>query len=144
MPRGETSNVADGLEHVVAAETVLSKVDGEAGVLILRGHYLQDIAGRRSFEWLTGVLWQDFVNRRLDEDALRRDLGLARERAFSRLHDLLPIAGRLPPLAAVRVLLASVPDDPAARRQAACRTRSACRSRRGFPAHAEGGDSHAG
>ena len=111
MPRGETSNVADGLEHVVAAETVLSKVDGEAGVLILRGHYLQDIAGRRSFEWLTGVLWQDFVNRRLDEDALRRDLGLARERAFSRLHDLLPIAGRLPPLAAVRVLLASVPDD---------------------------------
>ena len=45
MPRGETSNVADGLENVVAAETVLSKVDGEAGVLILRGHYLQDIAG---------------------------------------------------------------------------------------------------
>ena len=32
MPRGETSNVADGLENVVAAETVLSKVDGEAGV----------------------------------------------------------------------------------------------------------------
>ena len=60
MPRGETSNIADGLENVVAAETVLSKVDGEAGVLILRGHYLQDIAGRRSFEWLTGVLWQDF------------------------------------------------------------------------------------
>src|SRR3954453_3256771 len=51
MPRGDVSNVSDGLEHVVAAETVLSKVDGEAGVLILRGHYLQDIAGRRSFEW---------------------------------------------------------------------------------------------
>ena len=65
MPRGETSNVADGLENVVAAETVLSKVDGEAGVLILRGHYLQDIAGRRSFEWLTGLLWQDFVDRPL-------------------------------------------------------------------------------
>ena len=46
MPRGETSNVADGLENVVAAETVLSKVDGDAGVLILRGHYLQEIAGR--------------------------------------------------------------------------------------------------
>src|SRR5579864_191752 len=111
MPRGETSNVADGLENVVAAETVLSKVDGDAGVLVLRGHYLQDIAGRRSFEWLTGVLWQDFVERPLDEQALRRDLGLARERAFARLHELLPIAGRLPPLAAVRLLLASVPDD---------------------------------
>ncbi len=67
MPRGETSTVADGLENVVAAETVLSKVDGEAGVLILRGHYLHDIAGRRSFEWLTGLLWQDFVDRPLDE-----------------------------------------------------------------------------
>ena len=111
MPRGETSNVADGLENVVAAETVLSKVDGEAGVLILRGHYLQDIAGRRSFEWLTGLLWQDFVDRPLGEAELRRDLGLARERAFARMRDLLPVAGRLPPLAAVRLLLASVPDD---------------------------------
>ena len=108
MPRGD---VADGLEHVVAAETVLSKVDGEAGVLILRGHYLQDIAGHRSFEWLTGVLWQDFVGRPLAEGDLRRDLGQAREHAFAQLRDLLPIAGRLPPLAAVRMLLASVPDD---------------------------------
>ena len=94
MPRGETSNVADGLENVLAAETVLSKVDGEAGVLILRGHYLQDIAGRRSFEWLTGLLWQDFVERPLDEAALRRDLGAARELAFERMRDLLPMAGR--------------------------------------------------
>ena len=111
MPRGETSNVADGLENVVAAETVLSKVDGDAGVLILRGHYLQDIAGRRSFEWLTGLLWQDFVDRPLSEAELRRDLGQAREHAFARMHDLLPSAGRLTPLAAVRLLLASVPDD---------------------------------
>ena len=84
MPRGEKSNVADGLENVVAAETVLSKVDGDAGVLILRGHYLQDIAGRRSFEWLTGLLWEDFVDRPLSEAELRRDLGMARERAFAR------------------------------------------------------------
>jgi citrate synthase len=111
MPRGETSTVADGLDNVVAAETVLSMVDGEAGVLILRGHYLQDIAGHRSFEWLIGLLWQDLVRRPLDEAALRRDLGRARELAFRHLRDLLPSAGRLPPLAAVRLLLASVPDD---------------------------------
>jgi citrate synthase len=113
MPRGETSNVADGLEHVVAAETVLSKVDGEAGVLILRGHRLQEIAGHRSFEWLTGVLWQDFVDRPLSEQDLRRDLGQARMRAFAAMHELLPIGARLSPLAAVRMLLASVPDDSA-------------------------------
>jgi len=89
MPRGETSNIADGLENVVAAETVLSKVDGDAGVLILRGHYLQDIAGKRSFEWLIGLLWQDFVDRALDEASLGRDLGVARELAFQRIRDLL-------------------------------------------------------
>ena len=112
MPRGETSNVADGLEHVVAAETVLSKVDGEAGVLILRGHYLQEIAGRRSFEWLTGVLWQDFVDRPLDEDdAAPRPRPWRASVPSPGMRDLLPIAGRLPPLAAVRLLLASVPDD---------------------------------
>jgi citrate synthase len=111
MPRGETSNVADGLENVVAAETVLSKVDGDAGVLVLRGHYLQDIAGRRSFEWLTGLLWRDFVDRPLDETSVRRDLGMARERAFADMRDLLPHAAQLSPLAAVRLLLASVPDD---------------------------------
>ncbi len=90
---------------------------------------------------------------------LRRDLGLARERAFAQLRDLLPIAGRLPPMAARasvageragrcgRCAVAVDRDggggagggDPLARRQAAGRTRSACRSRRGFPAHAEGG-----
>jgi citrate synthase len=111
MPDGETSTVADGLENVVAAETVLSKVDGEAGVLVLRGHHLQEIAGRRSFEWLTGLLWQGLVDRSLSEAELRRDLGLARERAFRRMRALLPAAGGLPPLAAVRLLLAGVPDD---------------------------------
>jgi citrate synthase len=111
MPRGEASHVAAGLENVVAAETVLSKVDGEAGVLILRGHHLREIAGKRGFEWLTGLLWQDFVHRPLAEPALRRDLGLARARAFAAMRDLLPLAGRMSPLAAVRLLLASVPDD---------------------------------
>lgn len=111
MPRGETSTFADGLENVVAAETVLSHVDGGAGALILRGHYLQDVAGRRSFEWLTGLLWQDFVPCPLDEPMLRRKLGAARVRAFAQMADLLPVAGRLPPLAAVRLLLAGVTDD---------------------------------
>jgi citrate synthase len=111
MPRGETGNFADGLESVAAAETVLSEVDGAAGELILRGHRLQDIAGHRSFEWLTGVLWRDFVDRPLGEEDLSRDLGEARERAFAGLRDMLPITGRLPPLAALRLLLAGVPDD---------------------------------
>lgn len=104
MPDGHTSKFADGLENVVAAETILSQVDGEAGVLILRGHYLQEIAGRRSFEWVTGLLWQDFVDQPID-------LGHAGKRAFAHLQEVLPTAGRLTPIEAVRLALASVPDN---------------------------------
>ncbi len=111
MPRGETGIVSDGLENVVATETVLSEVDGEAGILIIRGHRLEDVAGKRSFEWLIGLLWQGFVDRPLSEAALRRDLGLARGRAFAGIQKLLPAAAGLSPLSAVRLFLASVPDD---------------------------------
>ena len=111
MPRGETSNVADGLENIVAAETVLSDVDGEAGRLILRGHLLEEIAGGRGLEWLAGLLWQDFVHRPLDEPTLRRDLGAARTRAFEHVRARLPAAQALTPLAAVRLFAAALPDD---------------------------------
>jgi citrate synthase len=100
-----------GLEGVVAAETILSEVDGEAGRLILRGHRLADIAGHRSLEWLIGELWRDFVPRDLSEAALRRDLGLARVAAFQHVRPLLPAAAGLAPIEALRLLLAAVPDN---------------------------------
>jgi citrate synthase len=44
--------MASGLDGVVAAETVLSHVDGAAGELIIRGLSLDELAGRTSFEAL--------------------------------------------------------------------------------------------
>ena len=99
-----------GLEGVVAAETVLSEVDGEAGRLILRGHRLQDIAGVHSLEWLIGELWHGFVARDVRERALQRDLGAARVAAFAAITPFLPAAARLAPIEALRLLAASVPD----------------------------------
>jgi citrate synthase len=101
----------NGLEGVVAAETILSEVDGEAGRLILRGHRLQDIAGHRSLEWLIGQLWQGFVPGDLSEPAIARALGIARTVAFDRIAPLLPHASRLVPIEALRLLLAAVPDE---------------------------------
>ncbi len=40
----------DGLDQVIAAETILSDVDGGAGRLIIRGHSLDELAGQVSFE----------------------------------------------------------------------------------------------
>jgi citrate synthase len=103
--------VSDGLEGVVAAETVLSEVDGEAGRLLLRGFLLESIAGQRSYEWLVGRLWEGFVEGDLSEAGIRRDLGAARTRAFDAVQPLLPMAAKLAPIEALRLLVAAVPDD---------------------------------
>ena len=48
-----------GLEDVVAAETRLSGVDGEAGELTIAGFPVEELAGRASFEEVLYLLWND-------------------------------------------------------------------------------------
>jgi citrate synthase len=48
-----------GLEDVVAVETVLSGVDGEAGELTIAGFPVEELAGRASFEEVVYLLWND-------------------------------------------------------------------------------------
>jgi citrate synthase len=103
-----------GLEAVVAAETVLSEVDGDAGRLTIRGHRLEDIAGRRSFEWVLGCLWAGFVNRPLDEASLHGDLGAARAAAFPEVKALLSRTLARSPTQALRAMIAAIPDGAAA------------------------------
>jgi citrate synthase len=50
---------ASGLEGVVAAETRLSDVDGEAGELIIAGFPVEELASRASFEETVYLLWHD-------------------------------------------------------------------------------------
>ena len=50
-----------GLEGVVAATTRLSRVDGEAGKLILAGYAVEEIAPRASFEEMAHLLWYGSV-----------------------------------------------------------------------------------
>src|SRR5689334_19225470 len=46
-----------GLEGVVAATTVLSKVEGTAGRLIYRGYNIHDLARTTTFEEVAYLLW---------------------------------------------------------------------------------------
>jgi citrate synthase len=46
-----------GLDGVVAAETMLSDVDGERGELVVAGFSVGDLAGHASFEETTWLLW---------------------------------------------------------------------------------------
>src|SRR5215212_8655374 len=60
---GESSGTGfvAGLEDVVAAETRLSGVDGEAGELVLAGYPVEELAGRASFEETVYLLWHDVL-----------------------------------------------------------------------------------
>jgi citrate synthase len=98
--------VRPGLDNVIAAETVLSHVDGEAGRLIIRGHDLEDLAGRITYEDATALLWDGFA----PTSDLRAELGSARVRAFERFKPLADQASRLSAVEALRLLLAAVPD----------------------------------
>jgi citrate synthase len=75
--------MSNGLEDVVAAETVLSDVDGLAGRLIIRGQPLEALAGRSNYEAVLSLLWDGFFPD-LPTD-LRQPLADARVRVFELL-----------------------------------------------------------
>jgi citrate synthase len=98
----------DGLENVVAAETVLSDVDGLAGRLVIRGLPLSALAGRVSFEHVLGLLWEGFFPA-LPRD-LTRPLGAARVKVFDKTRGRLGAVAGLAPFDAVRMLMGALPD----------------------------------
>lgn len=98
-----------GLEGIVAADTVLSEVDGEGGHLIVRGHTLDELVGRWSFEEVITLLLGDFFEELSGLD-LRRSLGAARVAAFAVVPRCLPVLSDLSPFDAMRALIASLSD----------------------------------
>ena len=95
-----------GLEDVVAAETVLSDVDGKNGRLIVRGVSLDDLVAGSRYEDVVGLLFDGFLPSPPD---LRTALGAARVAVFPHLtgaaglKDLSPVEG-------MRALLARLAD----------------------------------
>jgi citrate synthase len=112
ISRGAAMN--QGLDDVVVAETVLSHVDGAGGRLVVRGHELEDIAGR-SFEWVLALLWDGLTPPpRATEEGIRRALGAARGVAFERVAPAIAATDGLSSVEALRLLLSTLPDaDPA-------------------------------
>ncbi len=112
--------MSDGLENVIAAETVLSDVDGLAGKLIVRGLPLEALAGRLGFEDALALLWGGFFPA-LPHD-LQGPIAEARAEVFADTQPHLAAVADLPVFDAMRVLMARLPDGtdlPAALRIAA-------------------------
>jgi len=100
--------MSDGLEGVVAAETVLSEVDGQAGRLIIRGRSLDELAGRTRYEELVRLLFDGFFAD-LPAD-LAPALGRARGEVFAEVPALDAGLLDLTPVEAVRALTARLAD----------------------------------
>jgi citrate synthase len=108
--------VSNGLEGVVAAETVLSHADGENGVVWVRGHPIEDLVAHHGYEGTIALLWDGFAGNGLTHAGITAQLGAGRALAFSRLDDWLPAANRRPPIEALRMALAALPETARPRR----------------------------
>lgn len=103
-----------GLEDVVAAETVLSDVDGANGRLIVRGVSLDELVATSRYEDVLRLLCDGFLP--LPDD-LPAALGRARQAVFAHVASADPAIVALPPVDGLRALMARLPDgdgiDPA-------------------------------
>jgi citrate synthase len=100
--------MSDGLEDVVAADTVLSEVGGKAGHLVIRGYTLDELAGRTAFEDLVHLLFEGFY------EGLPADvgpaLGAARAQVFTEVSALDTGLLDRTPIEAMRALTARLAD----------------------------------
>src|SRR5580658_1103987 len=74
-----TAVAAKGLEGVVAANSGICWIDGDAGVLAYRGIDIHDLAERSNFEETAYLLWFGRLPSRAELDAFRKRLTEARE-----------------------------------------------------------------
>ncbi len=99
-----------GLEKIVAAETVLSDVQGAEGRLIIRGKDVEDLAQTFNFEEAARHLWSGFFEKDLPAAELKSTLGKARVAAFERLTPDFTRLANLPEIDALRAALALASD----------------------------------
>ncbi|MFT4185100.1 MAG: citrate synthase/methylcitrate synthase [Rhizobium sp.] len=99
-----------GLEDVIAAETKLSDVDGAAGRLIIRGVSLDDLVATSRFEDVAALLLDGLFEEHVDAKSIKAQLGHARKDLFVHAESADTAVLSLPPVEALRALLARLPD----------------------------------
>jgi citrate synthase len=101
----------NGLEGVVAADTVLSHADGETGAVWVRGYTIEKLAAELGYEGAVAVMWDGLAGESFTRATMQQALGAARQKAFARLDSWLACATRHPLAEGLRIGLAALPDD---------------------------------
>ena len=105
--------MAIGLDDVVAADTILSDVDGLNGRLVIRGYLLDQLAGRTQFHEAVHLLFDGFFKGLPSGPALVTALGQARVDVHDRLSGQLGGLSRLPLYDGLRAGIAMLADGQA-------------------------------
>ncbi|WP_274630234.1 citrate synthase [Arvimicrobium flavum] len=101
-----------GLDGVAAAETRLSHIDGERGVLVIAGEAVERLALEAGFEEVAARLWSLADAQQRDATSVGAALATARLRAFDRLPAMLAVTEGMPIVAAFRAAVAALQPDP--------------------------------
>jgi citrate synthase len=107
--KGETS-MKNGLEDVIAAETQLSDVNGEAGQLVIRGVSLDHLVQYARYEDVVALLLEGLLESDLEKDELRTQLGEMRHDVFAHISAIDDNLLRRPPVDVMRALIARLED----------------------------------
>jgi citrate synthase len=101
--------INNGLDGIVAAQTRLSMVDGEAGELIIAGFPVAELALRATFEETVWLLWNGNLPDAAEVDGLHRELASRRELPAAAM-ELLAAAARqrIDPMDALRLAAGTV------------------------------------
>ncbi len=94
-----------GLDDVIATETTLSDVDGEAGRLVIRGRSLDELVIGCRYEDVLALLWAGLFPESAGADQIARGLGAARLQVFEQSRAADAQLAEQPPVDAVRTLL---------------------------------------
>jgi citrate synthase len=102
--------MADGLDGVVAAETILSHTDPARAMVWVRGHDLPSLVANHGFEGTVALLWDGFASDGLTRDGMIDAFGQARVAAFAQVNDWLSNAAGRSLFEGMRIALAAQPD----------------------------------
>ena len=96
-----------GLAGVVAAETRLSHVDGQNGVLIVSGYSIEDLAAHATFEEVAHLLWRGHLPSAAELSTFSQRIAQQRELPPVAL-EVLRNASQAPPIDALRMASATL------------------------------------
>src|ERR1039457_6412633 len=103
-----TAVAGKGLEGIVAANSGICWIDGEAGVLSYRGIDIHELALHSTFEETTYLLWNGILPGKLELREFQSQLALARGIAL-RIVDLLrPVPTTATPMEVLRTAVSAL------------------------------------